>query len=174
MVFAWARKEVINLTWLLHSDINVPRPLKLKNNVLVLEFLGKDGTASPRLGEHVFAADLEESQKLYYEWLYNMMVPYNISMFFKKSKPSLKAMALQEAFDFIIRLESKPNLMPKQLQVLLNRIVDQSKSDFTTDDLENEVFKNSDVKSNLYEMNDQRIEDEIEKYMCGAESLFSR
>ena len=83
-------------------------------------------------------------------------------------------MALQEAFDFIIRLESKPNLMPKQLQVLLNRIVDQSKSDFTTDDLENEVFKNSDVKSNLYEMNDQRIEDEIEKYMCGTESLFSR
>ena len=69
MVFAWARKEMINLTRLLRSDINVPRPLKLKNNVLVLEFLGKDGIASPRLREHVFAADLDESQKLYYECL---------------------------------------------------------------------------------------------------------
>lgn len=50
MVKQWAEKEVRNLKRIrMCGKINVPWPYFLKNNVIIMEFVGKDGNAAPRL-----------------------------------------------------------------------------------------------------------------------------
>lgn len=49
MVKMWAEKEMRNLARLHTAGIPCPRPLHLRLHVLVMEFLGKDGVAAPRL-----------------------------------------------------------------------------------------------------------------------------
>lgn len=51
MVQLWAEKEVRNLKRLRLTDglIKAPQPYLLKNNVIVMEFIGEDGLAAPRL-----------------------------------------------------------------------------------------------------------------------------
>jgi RIO kinase 1 len=47
----WAEKEVRNLKRLCMTDglIKAPRPFLLKNNVIVMEFIGENGLGAPRL-----------------------------------------------------------------------------------------------------------------------------
>ncbi|KAJ4785807.1 Serine/threonine-protein kinase RIO1 [Rhynchospora pubera] len=49
MVKTWAEKERRNLERVKASGIRCPKPLLLKSNVLVMEFIGKGGCAAPRL-----------------------------------------------------------------------------------------------------------------------------
>ncbi|KAG8745840.1 protein kinase rio1 [Ceratobasidium sp. 414] len=50
MVRLWAEKEMRNLKRLLTADIRCPEPIEVRENVLVMGFLGdKDGWAAPRL-----------------------------------------------------------------------------------------------------------------------------
>ena len=50
MVKLWAEKEVRNLKRICQSGkIKAPQPYFLKNNVIVMEFIGKDNVAAPRL-----------------------------------------------------------------------------------------------------------------------------
>lgn len=49
MVALWAEKEVRNLKRIALSGLNVPTPYVLKSNLIVMEFIGKDGVAAPRL-----------------------------------------------------------------------------------------------------------------------------
>ena len=51
MVKLWAEKEVRNLKRIGVTDglIKVPYPYILKNNIIVMEFLGHNGKAAPRL-----------------------------------------------------------------------------------------------------------------------------
>ena len=44
LVYLWARKEFRNLSQCYDAGIPVPRPLHLKKNILVMEFVGKNGT----------------------------------------------------------------------------------------------------------------------------------
>jgi RIO kinase 1 len=44
LVYLWARKEFRNLSQCHDAGIPVPRPLYLKKNILVMEFVGKNGT----------------------------------------------------------------------------------------------------------------------------------
>jgi len=46
LVFAWTRKEFKNLEALNKAGIPVPLPIVSKNNVLVMEFIGKNGKAA--------------------------------------------------------------------------------------------------------------------------------
>lgn len=48
LVYNWAKKEFKNLSRL-YGKIRCPKPLYVKNNVLVMEFIGKDGIPAPRL-----------------------------------------------------------------------------------------------------------------------------
>lgn len=45
----WAEKEMRNLKRLVASGIPCPSPVLIKNNVLVMDFLGKSGWPAPRL-----------------------------------------------------------------------------------------------------------------------------
>ncbi len=45
----WAEKEMRNLKRLVAAGIPSPAPVLIKNNVLVMDFLGKGGWPAPRL-----------------------------------------------------------------------------------------------------------------------------
>jgi RIO kinase 1 len=51
LIFTWAQKEFRNLEQAFRAKVRVPKPLAVKNNVLVMEFIGKDGLSAPSLKE---------------------------------------------------------------------------------------------------------------------------
>jgi RIO kinase 1 len=53
LIFAWAQKEFRNLDEAFRAKVNVPKPIAVKNNVLVMEFIGKDGVSAPSLKERL-------------------------------------------------------------------------------------------------------------------------
>jgi len=50
LVYMWAQKEFKNLSRV-YEKINCPRPINVIKNALVMEFIGEDGMASPKLRE---------------------------------------------------------------------------------------------------------------------------
>mmetsp|Transcript_15642 Transcript_15642/g.27008 ORF Transcript_15642/g.27008 Transcript_15642/m.27008 type:complete len:586 (+) Transcript_15642:119-1876(+) len=59
MVRVWAEKEMRNLIRLTRAGIRCPRPVELREHVLVMSFIGKDGWPAPRLKEVKFASEQE-------------------------------------------------------------------------------------------------------------------
>lgn len=49
MVKVWAEKEFRNLARMRQAGIRSPQPIHLRMHVLVMEFVGSDGNAAPRL-----------------------------------------------------------------------------------------------------------------------------
>ena len=49
MVKLWAEKEFRNLARLRAAGVRCPAPVHLRAHVLVMEFVGSDGVAAPRL-----------------------------------------------------------------------------------------------------------------------------
>mmetsp|Transcript_7872 Transcript_7872/g.15227 ORF Transcript_7872/g.15227 Transcript_7872/m.15227 type:complete len:450 (+) Transcript_7872:3290-4639(+) len=63
MVKVWAEKEMRNLKRLRIAHIPCPEPIMVKQNVLMMQFLGTDGKAAPRLKDVVFESNTEEFYK---------------------------------------------------------------------------------------------------------------
>jgi RIO kinase 1 len=61
LVYAWAQKEFKNLRRAHEAGIKVPRPVDVKNNVLIMEFIGENGVSAPLLKE----APLQNPGKIY-------------------------------------------------------------------------------------------------------------
>jgi RIO kinase 1 len=53
LIFAWAQKEFRNLEQAFRAKVNVPNPIAVRNNVLVMEFIGKRGLSAPSLKERL-------------------------------------------------------------------------------------------------------------------------
>jgi len=51
IIFAWTQKEFQNLLRISKADIRAPKPITCERNVLIMEFMGKDGDAYPSLKE---------------------------------------------------------------------------------------------------------------------------
>jgi len=51
LVYAWAQKEFRNLTQAVEAGVRVPKPIDVSHNVLIMEFVGKDGESAPLLRE---------------------------------------------------------------------------------------------------------------------------
>ncbi|MHA1378045.1 MAG: serine protein kinase RIO [Candidatus Helarchaeota archaeon] len=49
LVYTWAEKEFKNLKRAYAAGIRVPNPIHVKKNVLIMEFIGDDNSAAPRL-----------------------------------------------------------------------------------------------------------------------------
>jgi RIO kinase 1 len=49
LVFTWAEKEYKNLSRAKEANVRVPTPIHVRKNVLVMEFIGKDGNPAPLL-----------------------------------------------------------------------------------------------------------------------------
>ncbi|ELP89768.1 serine/threonine protein kinase RIO1, putative [Entamoeba invadens IP1] len=75
MVTMWAEKEMRNLKRLGDFGIPAPRVLRVKNNVLVMEFLGEDGWAAPRLKDAPLNDD--EKNEAYRQTVCDMHRMYN-------------------------------------------------------------------------------------------------
>lgn len=72
IIFFWVQREYRNLLKARQENVSVPTPLTFKNNVLVLEFIGKGETIAPRLTieppknpKEFFNKILENIKKLY-------------------------------------------------------------------------------------------------------------
>ncbi|CAF0921842.1 unnamed protein product [Adineta steineri] len=77
MVRLWAEKEYRNLSRLQANGIPCPKPIALKNHVLVMEFIGDNGWPAPKLKDSPM---LEESQAFE---LYIQLIRYMRIMFVK-------------------------------------------------------------------------------------------
>ncbi|MCW4044944.1 MAG: serine protein kinase RIO [Candidatus Bathyarchaeota archaeon] len=51
LIFAWAQKEYRNLQQATKARVPVPKPIAVEKNVLVMEFIGKNGVSAPSLRE---------------------------------------------------------------------------------------------------------------------------
>ena len=94
LIFTWAQKEFRNLEQASRAKVRVPKPVAVKNNVLVMEFIGKNGANAPSLKEQT-PSDPEKVYEIlltYLERLYRKadlvhgdLSEYNIMMW--KNKP---------------------------------------------------------------------------------------
>ncbi len=51
LIALWAQKEFRNLEEAAQAKVRVPKPIIVRSNVLVMEFIGKDGVSAPSLKE---------------------------------------------------------------------------------------------------------------------------
>jgi RIO kinase 1 len=72
IIFAWVQREYRNLMIAREAQVNVPIPITFSNNVLVLEFVGKNDDIAPRLNDKTpknkklfFDSIIENLRKLY-------------------------------------------------------------------------------------------------------------
>lgn len=96
IVFAWALKEFKNLELAVRAHVRVPKPIGVKNNVLIMEFIGKNGETAPVLKEEppknptaVYEQVLEYVRRLYQkaQLVHGDISEYNIMMW--RNKPVL-------------------------------------------------------------------------------------
>jgi RIO kinase 1 len=94
LIFTWAQKEFRNLEQASRAKVRVPKPVAVRNNVLVMEFIGKDGVSAPSLKEQspsdpdeVYSLLLTYLTRLYRkaELVHGDLSEYNIMMW--KGKP---------------------------------------------------------------------------------------
>ena len=79
IVNAWARREFTNLKKAYESGVSVPRPMSVKNNVLVLEFIGQ------KFPEHPSAYPLLKEHCENPEEMYERLIA-NIELLYKKAR----------------------------------------------------------------------------------------
>ena len=73
---AWAQKEFKNLDQANRAKIRVPKPIAVESNVLILEFIGKDGVSAPSFKEQA----PEDPEKAY-----NSVITY-LQRLYKKAE----------------------------------------------------------------------------------------
>ncbi len=61
IVFAWTRKEFRNLSRARAAGVRVPEPFVMERNILLMEFIGKNGIAAPLLRE----VEIEKPRKVF-------------------------------------------------------------------------------------------------------------
>ena len=61
LIYTWAQKEFKNLQRAKEAGVNVPEPLAIQKNVLIMKFIGKNGERAPLMKEIV----LEDPQRVF-------------------------------------------------------------------------------------------------------------
>jgi RIO kinase 1 len=94
LIFAWAQKEYKNLEQATAARVRVPRPIAVKNNVLIMEFIGENGVCAPSMKElppknpeKIYKTLLTYLRKLYLEaeLVHGDISEYNIMIW--KNRP---------------------------------------------------------------------------------------
>jgi RIO kinase 1 len=100
LIFTWAQKEFRNLEQAFRAKVRVPKPIAVKNNVLIMEFIGRDGMNAASLKEQapsdpekVYAVLLTYVERLYKkaELVHGDLSEYNTMIW--KGKPVIFDMA---------------------------------------------------------------------------------
>ncbi|HII85423.1 TPA: serine protein kinase RIO [Candidatus Bathyarchaeota archaeon] len=96
LVSSWAQKEFRNLQQALNAKVRVPKPIGVRKNVLLMEFIGKDGTSAPCMKEQppenpekVYKLLLTYVSRLYQkaDLVHGDLSEYNVMMW--KNRPVL-------------------------------------------------------------------------------------
>jgi RIO kinase 1 len=115
LIFTWAQKEFKNLEQATAARVRVPRPIAVKNNVLIMEFIGKNGVNAPSMKElppknpeRIYGTLLTYLRRLYSkaELVHGDLSEYNIMIW--KGRPVLfdvaQAVPLSHPMaDFLLR-----------------------------------------------------------------------
>jgi len=65
VVYNWCKREFKNLKIASEANVNCPKPIAFKENILVMSFIGRDGNPAPRLIDVILSEeDLEIVYKL--------------------------------------------------------------------------------------------------------------
>ena len=100
LVFAWATKEFKNLQLALKAKVKVPKPIAIRKNVLVMQFIGKNSNPAPELKEltpknpgFIYNELLEYIRRLYQrvELVHGDISEYNVMVW--RGRPVLFDMA---------------------------------------------------------------------------------
>ncbi len=73
IIYEWARREYRNLLKARELGVNVPTPLELLDNIVVMEFIGKEESAPPLKDIDIDLASAEEKERLFSEIVDNMV-----------------------------------------------------------------------------------------------------
>lgn len=96
IVYAWTKKEFINLERAIESGINAPKPIARRNNVLVMQYIGDEHRPAPLLKdvvlpnlEQIFTFFIESMKNLYQkaDLVHSDMSAYNVLV--HRGKPYL-------------------------------------------------------------------------------------
>ncbi|MBD3311944.1 serine protein kinase RIO [archaeon] len=71
LIFAWTKKEYKNLTRAAEAGVRVPEAFGFHKNILVMEFIGRGGAASP-LAKHQPPEKPSQWRDLVYSWIKRM------------------------------------------------------------------------------------------------------
>ena len=94
LIFAWAQKEFKNLELATMAGVRVPKPIAVKNNVLIMEFIGENGVCAlsmkeqpPKNPEKTYNTLLMYLKRLYNkaELVHGDLSEYNIMIW--KNRP---------------------------------------------------------------------------------------
>jgi RIO kinase 1 len=89
LISTWAQKEFRNLEEAMRAKVRVPKPIGVRKNVLVMEFIGENGTSAPSLKEQspedpekVYRTLLTYVQRLYRkaDLIHGDLSEYNVMM----------------------------------------------------------------------------------------------
>ncbi len=72
LIYLWTRKEYRNLKKMYDAGVSVPKPIAVLNNVLVMEFMGKNGVRYPLLKEIWQELSKEELKHIFVQVIDNM------------------------------------------------------------------------------------------------------
>jgi len=87
LIFTWAQKEFKNLELAMAAGVRVPKPIAVRNNVLIMEFIGENGVSAPTLKEqppedpeHIYRTILVYMKRLYQraELVHGDLSEYNV------------------------------------------------------------------------------------------------
>ncbi len=65
LIYLWTRKEFRNLKRLYEAGVRVPKPIFVYKNILVMEFIGKNGIRAPLLKEVYRDLDLDTHKRIF-------------------------------------------------------------------------------------------------------------
>ena len=112
IIYTWTQKEYKNLKLAYDANVNSPRPIAFRRNVLVMAFIGEDGIPAPLLREtdpedpqQFYMTLIEEMRRLYLKAglvhgdlsEYNIMVWNNNPVIFDVSQAMLVSHPISEA-----------------------------------------------------------------------------
>lgn len=64
LIYAWAQKEFKNLQLAYKAKVRVPKPFTVERNILLMEFIGKNGVSAPLMKE----VELKNPERIY-RWI---------------------------------------------------------------------------------------------------------
>ncbi|MFP3217871.1 MAG: serine protein kinase RIO [Acidianus sp.] len=76
LIITWARKEFKNLSIMYESGVNVPKPVLVEENILVMDFIGENGNRAPLLKE---LSEDEITKDLYDEVISQLEIMVNMA-----------------------------------------------------------------------------------------------